>query len=290
MGNTSYNVSLRATRADSLGYKSKSAHELFSQINKRQIHPQMNPKAITIREARDSAEHPNSFPIILALDVTGSMGHIPLFFLREGLPKLIGKIIQSGFPDPALLLMAVGDSQNDSAPLQVGQFESGDAELDMWLERVWPEGGGGGNGGESYLLSWYFAALKTVTDSLERRGKKGILITIGDEPCLPQLTSRELDEFIEPAEKTYTDIELLNLAQEKYDVYHLHIMEGSVGQRSLSYWKQLLGVNCITVDDHTKSAEIIADLVLSSVQNINPQQSVKSDIVDELTEEPIEIL
>lgn len=38
-----------------------------------------------IRECRDSEEHPESLPIIIALDVTGSMGMVPHSLITGGL-------------------------------------------------------------------------------------------------------------------------------------------------------------------------------------------------------------
>ena len=91
----------RFDRARKMGYASKSAGEIFTQNAKRKAHESMNPNGITFREARDSEVHPNTVPIFLGLDVTGSMGHIPHELIKDGLPKLMGGIIQGGVPDPA---------------------------------------------------------------------------------------------------------------------------------------------------------------------------------------------
>jgi hypothetical protein len=68
---------------------------------------------VAIRESRDSTDHPNALPIILALDVTGSMGSIPHYLVKEGLPHLMDGIIQKGFPDPQVLFLGIGDHECD---------------------------------------------------------------------------------------------------------------------------------------------------------------------------------
>lgn len=266
MGHATYSVESRTLRASELGYATKSVNEIFTQNTERRVHDLMNPKTIIVREARDSQAHPNVVPIILNLDLTGSMGHIPHDLIKDGLPKMIGGIIQKGIADPALLFVGIGDHECDSYPLQVGQFESGDLELDTWLTRTYIEKGGGGNEGESYLLAWYFASKHTAIDSFEKRGQKGFLFTIGDEPTLNNLPFSTLKNLMDHAvgQGLYSADQLLVAAQEKYHVYHLHIMEGSAGRRSLGSWKRLLGQNCIQVDDYRKVAEIITDIVVSN--------------------------
>lgn len=266
MGGSFYSHSDRTFRAASAGYHTKSADQIFEQNQKRMIHESMEPKKALVRESRDSANHPNSVPIILALDVTGSMGRIPHYLVKDGLPNMMANIIQRGVQDPQILFLPIGDHECDRYPLQVGQFESGDAELDLWLTRTYVEGGGGGNSGESYLLAWYFGAEHTVTDSWEKRHQKGFIFTIGDEPCLRTLPNTVVNEImgIKP-QASYSEKELLAKAQERYNVYHLHIMEGSAGHRSLGYWKELLGDNCIQVNNHQDVSKVIAEIVVSNV-------------------------
>lgn len=266
MGGGSYSTSARSIRTTTLGTHSKSISENFTQ---RKLNNGMNPSGIRVREARDSEEHPNSVAIILALDLTASMGYIPQYLVKDGLPNIMGSIIQKGVKDPQLLFTGVGDHECDQSPLQVGQFESGDEPLDKWLTDTYLEGGGGGNAGESYLLAWYFAAKHTSIDCFEKRKQKGFLFTIGDEPTLPDLPKRYLSKIMGPGQyDDYSSVQLLDMARETYNVYHLHVKQGSNGRRQeiMDNWKQLIGENLIIVENQEEISGIISDIVTKNTK------------------------
>lgn len=264
MGSSKYSLTDRTSRAKKTGYMSKSRNEIFTQNAERKAHEQMNPYGVVFRESCDSESHPNTVPIQFYLDVTGSMGHIPHEMIKTGLPTLMGSLIQNGVPDAALLFGAIGDHECDRFPLQIGQFESGDAELDMWLTRTYLEGGGGGNGGESYLLAWYFAAHHVKTDAFEKRGKKGFVITIGDEPNLPNLPVSGVKGIMgntAVGQGNHTAEAILAAAQKKNHVYHIHLNHG--GRACDSKWREILGDNLIEINDHELVSRVISDIVLS---------------------------
>lgn len=274
MGGGFYLLSSRDIRAKSSGYYTKSRDEIFLQNRKRIIHQSMLPSNALLREARDSDDHPESIPIIIALDFTGSMGTIPHELVKDGLPTIMSGIIDAGIPDPQILFLGVGDHECDRAPLQVGQFESSDELIDNWLTKSYIEGGGGGNDGESYLLAWYFAAKHTVTDAWEKRNKKGFLFTIGDEPSLRHLPSEVINEIMKNGNQaSYTDRELLEMAQEKYEVYHLHMMRGHAGSRSVGYWENLLANHCIRIESNEEVAETIKRIVVDNYEVIDAENS-----------------
>ena len=156
-------------------YSNKSREEIFTSRN---IDAEMDPTKALVRESRDSEEHPETVSIIVALDVTGSMGFVPEHIVKEALPDLIGSLMEAGIEDPQVLFLGIGDFIYDAAPLQVGQFESSAELLDRWLTRVYLEGGGGGNNQEGYNLAHLFAARHTSIDCWEKRKQKGFLFTI----------------------------------------------------------------------------------------------------------------
>lgn len=289
MGSGGYSLHSRTLRATSSGYYTKSSDEIFTQSKERKVHADMDPKDISIRESRDSDDHPAAVPIIIALDVTGSMGHIPHDFVKDGLPTMVSKLIQAGVKDPAILFLAIGDHTCDRAPLQVGQFESSDELLDKWLTSVYIERGGGANNGESYSLAHYFAGNHTAHDHMEKRGKKGILFTIGDEPALPEINPRDMSEMMNESKAQSLKTEnLIKQAQELYHVYHLHLKEGSNGQRQdvMDGWKDLLGQNSIIVKDFREIPNVISDIVTSiEVGNKENQKPTASKDVDNSTDD-----
>lgn len=266
MGHTSYNTT-RATKIAAT-YASKSRDEIFTQNVKRKIHESMNPSGVRLREARDSEAHPETLPIILALDLTGSMGHIPQHLIKEGLPKLISRLIQRGILHPALMFIGVGDHECDNAPLQIGQFESGDEEMNMWLERTYIESGGGGNDGESYMLPWYFAANHVVTDHLEKRGKRGILITIGDEPCLKSLPLTACKEIMGSAaigQGNMTRESLAQAAAEKFDLHHIRMQ----GRGDWGWFESIGKVHALQTRDPDQLPNVLSEIIFEHARNQN---------------------
>ena len=262
MGGGFYSLSDRSVRSKTLGYDTKSANEIFTERN---INSAMSPYGVNIRESRDSNDHPNSLAILIGLDVTGSMGSIPHHLVKEGLPTMVGTIIQSGIPDPQILFLAIGDHECDRSPLQVGQFESSDELMDLWLTKTYLEGGGGGNDGESYLLAWYFASKHTSIDCFEKRGQKGFLFTIGDEPTLKSVPKRKLEGLL--GEGQYSDVsanELLENASKSYNVFHIHIHETFAGSRTttINGWKELMGDHLLIADHKEDVPRIISETIL----------------------------
>ena len=249
-----------------------SAGEIFSKA--RAIDPLMNPYRVKVREARDSEHHPQSVPIIVAFDVTGSMGHIPTRFAKESLGRLMTQLVENGWvKDPQLLFGAVGDAVADRAPLQIGQFESG-LEMDMWLTRLWLESGGG-DIPESYLLAHWFAARHTATDAWERRGKKGYLFTIGDAPNKP-LTPAHLRRVFGSAPTTPTDdVSVIAAAKERWRV--LHILVSNSGKLPPSSvvapWQALLGPGLFVLDKDEAINELIGAILGVCEGTLSPEQA-----------------
>lgn len=262
MGHSGYSTQNAMQSRVTKGTQTNSINDNFKQNTERKAHDSMKSQGISLREARDSDNHPNSFPIILALDVTGSMHDIPQKLIQTGLPHLISGIIEGGVESPALLFLAVGDHKSDREPLQISQFESGDEELDQWLERIYLEGNGGGNGGESYSLAHYVAARIAVTDSFEKRGVKGLLITIGDEPNHKDYPSAALKNITGNGDvSAFTDTEILAEAQEKWEVYHINPRSNSRSSTD-GYWGEILGDKYISVGDVSEIADTVKNIVL----------------------------
>lgn len=270
MGNARWSDSDFRTYANRTNYQAASRDKLFAHA----VSPNLDPREVKVgkgprkgqqlRESMISEENPNPTPIILGLDVTGSMGVLAEKIAKTELPKLMTQIHEQKIvSDPHVMFMGIDDvyAQGHGA-LQVSQFEP-DLRIIEQLRQMWLVGNGGGNGSESYDLAWYFAGHHTYLENFEKTGKKGFLFTFGDEPApFKSLDPNDLELIFGEGEYEETSPSAsLAAAQRKFSVFHIAILKHGSTHEVMSSWTSLLGPNAIFVNDF----ENITDVVLATL-------------------------
>lgn len=264
---TKRGVSFDASGAISTNY---SNQDLFKS---RSLDSALDPNGVT-RECVDSEEHPSTIPVILALDVTGSMGDAAVEVAKKLnviMTDLYGKV-----KDVEFMIMGIGDFYCDSAPLQVSQFES-DIRIAEQLDRLYFEFGGGGNYYESYTSAWYFGSRHCKLDCW-KRDKKGIIITMGDEQLNPYIPKSGMSASIKSVigDNVQDDIDTKDLYEEaskKFDIYHLQVDHDSRNWDKddiIKSWKEYLDDTHFRVVTMDSIAKEIVDIVRSSAETSSP--------------------
>ena len=234
----------------------------------RTIDPALSPKNV-MRECCDSEDHPNTLPVILALDITGSMGNAAVEVAKK-LNVIMTKLYEK-VADVEFMIMGIGDLSYDDCPIQISQFES-DIRIAEQLDKIYFEFGGGGNGFESYTAAWYMGSRHTKLDCL-KRGRKGIIITMGDEQLNPYLPLRGnyCGLVAATGDNLEADIEtklLYEEASKKFNIYHLdvdHRHRWNEDEIKASF-KKFLGDNFRRVSMDSITNEIV-DIILSEAEN-----------------------
>lgn len=225
------------------------------------------------RECCDSEEHPNTLPVILALDVTGSMGQAAVEVAKK--LNVIMTKLYAEMADVEFMIMGIGDLAYDFYPIQATQFES-DIRIAEQLDKVFFELGGGGNGFESYSAAWYFGSRHTKLDCWNR-GKKGIIITMGDETLNPHLPlkgrySGMIKSLGVNLEKDIDTKDIYKEASEKFDIYHIDVVHG---YRYLDDDTVKLSFSIVIGDDHFYRASLdnIADKIVEIIVSANKNET-----------------
>ena len=158
--------------------------------------------------------------------------------------------------------MGVGDFGDehwcgDDAPLQVSQFES-DVRIAEQLDDIYMEHGGGGNRWESYTAPWWFGLYRTRLECYDKQNRRGIIITMGDEPLNPILPKERMLDYLgeangeEPQQYAFDTPTLYEEATKKFDIYHISVDDYSsaYGHRGIPYkeevdesFKKVIGQN-----------------------------------------------
>lgn len=249
----------------------KSQSQLFKQS---QLHEDVNPLNFKngIRESVDGDDHPLSTPVAIFTDVTGSMGVLAETVVRT-LDTVCEELLdRKPVTDPHLLTGAIGDAYTDRSPFQATQFES-DIRIAEQTQKLFIERNGGGNGGESYALAWLFAAQMTATDAYDKRGKKGYIFTVGDEPVHGVEESGQGSSYgvtREQAkrvlgldiERDLTANECLAMARKKYNVYHIVVNPTGYHREGVEKtFGRLMPENLLWLEDVTALSETIVSVI-----------------------------
>jgi len=203
-------------------------------------------------------------PIVIALDVTGSMGESTKIMFDK-MPMFWGQIEQKGYlEDPAVSFVAIGDAYTDEAPLQVTDFEKGIA-IDPWLKKIWLEGNGGGQTMESYDLAALFFLEKCSVPNMEH----GFFFFIGDEGYYPLLDGKSTVPIFQ---------ELMNC----FDTYFIHwpYRQSTIDdKRIVEDWRAILGERLLILKDPKAIVDVILGFIAMSI-GIRDLNSYAKDLKD----------
>lgn len=255
---------------DSLGRitNSYSEQDVFKQTS---LSSALNPYNI-MRECCDTEEHPNTIPVILALDVTGSMGSASLEVAKS--LNVIMENLYKNIKDIEFCIMGIGDMAYDRCPVQMSQFES-DIRIAENVDAIYHEHGGGGNSYESYSLAWYMGLHHTSLDCW-KRDKKGIIITLGDEnlnPYIPIVGYRStiMGTLGDDVQGTIETKDLYEEASKKFDIYHIHVSHSRSSDMrerdAVATFSDVIGVDNVKVATLETLSDTIVDIIVRTCEN-----------------------
>jgi rubrerythrin len=219
-----------------------------------------------------------NFPIVVAVDVTGSMKTWPqlifeklcilynetLFFLPEQLKEHF-----------EISFTAIGDAYTDGYPLQITDFGQG-FELDKNIKNLYPEGGGGGQARETYELTAYFYATHCeMPEALKK--PKPMFIFIGDEGYYSKVNRGHIKKLIGD-QNIKTDLisqEVFEELKKKFNVYILRVEYGNKDDEIEIHksWEKVLGPeHVIMLKDPRRVVDTILGLIAATVDGFESFQ------------------
>lgn len=269
MGGVSYDrdVYSSGNSYSSSGFHSSSlADHTFSVSDVRGLDKALLPKNRTLECSAKTG-------IVIALDVTGSMGD-SVKLLYDKLPMLWGQIEQQGYlKDFSISFAAVGDCNSDAAPFQVCDFAEG-KKLDKGISKMYLEKGGGGQQCESYeMLAYFYANNVRFTHP---KADKPFFFLIGDEAPYPQLSAGQIEQHF--GDRVQSDIDtkkVFDKVRQKYHFKHLHVPYSSgsqppVDQSIQREWKKTIDEDFIKVSE----PKSVVDTILGIIAILNKARSL----------------
>ncbi|MBI5065474.1 hypothetical protein HZA97_04495 [Candidatus Woesearchaeota archaeon] len=227
-------------------------------------------KAVDSVPAKLKTDSPS--PVIVAVDVTGSMKEWPEVIF-EKLP-LVDLGLKEYLDNPEISFMAIGDANSDQYGLQVQDFTKG-TDLVSKLNKLYIEGGGGGQVQESYELPAVYA-----THNIEMpNAAKPIFIFIGDEGLYPRVDAGQAEKWAHVTlEKELTTKQAFFDLQKKFSVYCIRKLYNATGSDRMSaldqqlhdQWLQHVGPGHVAIlDEPRRVCDVILGIVAQETGNMD---------------------
>lgn len=210
----------------------------------------------SITDPRKRVSTQSRTPLIIAVDVTGSMAAWPAEIF-DRLPLLYNTLSQYR-PDLDICFAAIGDSGFDRWPLQVTQFTHG-FSLETQLKAIYGEGGGGDEP-ESYGLFAYWANNHvTLHASLE---EKPFLIVFGDATMHPTVKKSEASKIVgDQLLKDQSSVDLFKRLGKTWNTWFLR-RKGKANDAVQKQWTSAVGSqNIVHIEDEARAVDYAMGLV-----------------------------
>jgi hypothetical protein len=195
-------------------------------------------------------------PLIIAIDVTGSMANWP-FEIFDRLPLLYNTLSQYR-EDLAICFAAIGDAGCDRWPLQVTPFATG-FDLEQLLAALYGEGGGG-DAPESYGLFAHWVNTHVQIPNFE---EPPFLIVFGDVSMHPQTPKGQVAQYLGDAVSRDVDaIKAWQQVGKTWNTWFLRRPTGRQGDVVDQQWSKAIGAQKILrIQDEQRAVDYAMGLV-----------------------------
>lgn len=250
-------------------------------LQQQELHPELDPRG---RRLQCDA----GTPIVLAIDVTGSMGDWARI-LYDKFPMFFGQLTLHGYcEDPVVSIAGVGDAAYDTAPLQISAFDRGVA-IDGLISKLFIEGGGGSNSEESYdLACHYYASPSLVTLPPAGGRSKPFFFMTGDEFLYRSVNPVFVDQWIGDAGSQglgdssgdpWSLAGLFAALSARYEVFLLKKTHASATAEPeiRKQWEDLIGPSRVIVLDNPRA---IVDVMLGLISMCTGERRLSDYLLD----------
>ncbi|MBK8421305.1 zinc ribbon domain-containing protein [Candidatus Villigracilis saccharophilus] len=206
-------------------------------------------------------------PLIVAIDVTGSMSSWPAEIF-DRLPLLFNTLAQYR-PDTEICFAAIGDAGVDRWPLQVTSFASG-YDLEQLLGALYGEGGGG-DAPESYGLFAHWVNTHVQTPNAQ---EAPFLIVFGDINMHAKIPAAQVKHYLGEEEgggiKDWLtggidSIDEWQKVTQKWNTWFLRRPGGKKGDKIDAQWSKAIGAQKIFhIEDEQRAVDYAMGLVARS--------------------------